>query len=194
MLELQVNLGSWFHQHLREVLARRNLSTKPETEDYLVTLLCRWGTEAPPDHSMTLLFAEAQWEEDPAVRFKKFRDLGDDALCMSGFFAEHFECKGVGSDFVDQLGGNAYRLAFGESHRVPEKERGTPIVYAELSAKFSRVAHALDELRDATTLRTPQDIVRLYDSWRRTRSPRLAAKLAKQGVFPSQDVDGDHIH
>ncbi|MCZ7687217.1 MAG: hypothetical protein M5U28_54170 [Sandaracinaceae bacterium] len=42
-------------------------------------------------------------------------------------------------------------------------------------------------------MRTPQDIVKLYDRWRRTRSPRLAERLRAEGVFPTGEGPGGRI-
>jgi len=39
-----------------------------------------------------------------------------------------------------------------------------------------------------TSLRTPQDIVRLYDRWRQGRSVAIAERLAAAGVFPQVEA------
>src|SRR5689334_21106552 len=41
-------------------------------------------------------------------RFRKLRGLGDHALYVSGFFAEHLESRGVKRPYVNGLGKSAY--------------------------------------------------------------------------------------
>jgi len=63
-------------------------------------------------------------------------------------------------------------------------------VYRELAALFAPITRVLDDVRESTALRTPQDIVRLYDKWRRTGSPRIAARLSAEGVYPGRGPSG----
>ena len=60
----------------------------------------------------------------------------------------------------------------------------------ELAEGFDDFARVLDEVRERTVLRSPQDIVRLYDLWKRTKDPRFAEKLRGQGVFPQKGDSG----
>ncbi len=115
---------------------------------------------------------------NPRERLRHFRDTGDAALYTCGFFADHLETRGVSEDSFISMGGRAYRAA---STLCPR--RG--MVYDELASGFERMVVLLDEVREETVLKTPQDIVRLYDKWRRTGSPKVAARLHQAGVFPT---------
>ena len=74
----------------------------------------------------------------------------------------------------------------------PEAVRRT--AYGELAEGFPELVEVLDDVRETTDLKTPQDIVKLYDRWRRTRSPKLAARLREEGVYPAVGPDGGLIH
>ena len=66
---------------------------------------------------------------------------------------------------------------------------GLEDAYPELAEAFDLLARALDDVRETTALRTPQDIVRLYERWRRTGSPLLADRLREEGVYPVKGAD-----
>jgi hypothetical protein len=91
------------------------------------------------------------------------------------------------------MGGGAYENA-GVLAIHSASEASRIAVYRELARKFVPFAQVLDELRETTALKTPQDIVKLYDKWRRTRSPRLAERLSAEGVHPVLPTDKPTLH
>jgi hypothetical protein len=90
-------------------------------------------------------------------------------------------------EYFATVGGRAYRAAgvLDPQHHV---------TFGELASGFLDFALVLEEVREETVLRTPQDIVKLYDRWRRTRSPKLAARLHAAGVFPQVPRDDEGLH
>ena len=81
-----------------------------------------------------------------------------------------------------------FQLAARNAHEAARIE-----VYRELASLFAPITRVLDDVRESTALRTPQDIVRLYDKWRRTGSPRIAARLSAEGVYPGRGST-DTVH
>jgi len=176
------DLRGWFRERLEAALGDRGLAAQESTRAYLVDLLARVGLgkeNAALSRPLALQLAEARAAERDAERFRLYRALGDDALYLRGFCAEHLDHRGITTDYVATLGEAAYdqagELALGSAGEI----------YRELSRKFEPFANALDDVREGTALRTPSDIVRLYDRWTRTRSPRIAERLSAEGVFPS---------
>jgi hypothetical protein len=55
-------------------------------------------------------------------------------------------------------------------------------VYAELSHKFMPMVDALGEVSDTGRVFSEADILRLYEIWLKTGSPRARAQLGKLGV------------
>lgn len=190
-IEMSANVRGWFHEKLHEALNRTLPTTSEATEMYLVELLARYAEKAAPAslaQPLALMLAEAV-ETEGAERIKKLRELGDTALYVLGFFEDYLDRKGISRSYVVAMGGRAYAGAESLAAYSPA-EAVRKDVYAELADGFEGYVVALDEVRESTVLRTPQDIVRLYEKWKRTRSPRVAARLRSEGVFPALGDDG----
>ncbi len=185
-IEAHADTRGYFHDRLERALSRLRLDVSPEARFYLLDLLARQLTAARFDEPIVTGLARAYATEEPHERFRRFRATGDGALHGCGFFAEHFERKGLSRDYVVGMGARAYRQAerVGRSVRQPSAE-----IFCELAEGFDAFACALGEVREETALRTPQDIVRLLDRYRATRSPLLAERLEAAGVFPQLSGD-----
>lgn len=180
-------LASYFQERLRSVLERRSLRLGGAVEIYLVHLLERYS-HARPDQAMRPLvehLSDALDAPSPQDRLRRYREMGDAALCVCGLFHEHLAARGINRRYVVSMGGHAYRhashLAGATPGAVAEDSAG---VYGELADRFDPIASVLDDVRETTSLRTPQDVVRLYERWRRTGSPVLAERLRQAGVYP----------
>ncbi len=188
-IEMVGDVAGWFRERLVSCLSARQIRVAEETEFYLVELLAsaaRRGAEGRGvgARPLALALAEANEAEGDA-RLERYRALGDEALYVGGFFVEHLDRRGLSEDYVHRIGSGAYRVAGRLAERsVAESARA--VVYEELAARFERLARVFDDVRESTALRTPQDIVRLYDKWRRTGSARLAERLFAEGVFPGR--------
>jgi hypothetical protein len=179
-IETFADLRGWFRERLEAALGDRGLAAEEATRAYLVDLLARVGLgkeNAALSRPLAIQLAEARSAEG-GDRFRLYRALGDDALYLRGFCAEHLDHRGITTDYVATLGEAAYDHA-------GDLALGGGEVYRELSRKFEPFAEALDDVREGTALRTPSDIVRLYDRWTRTRSPKIAERLSAEGVFPA---------
>ena len=180
-IETFADLRGWFRERLEAALGDRRVGAGEATRAYLVDLLARMGLGQDESLSQPLAFqlAEAHSAEREIERFRRYRALGDEALYLRGFCAEHLDHRGITTEYVRTLGEAAYdhagELALG----------GASEVYRELARKFEPFADALDDVREGTAMRTPRDIVRLYDKWTRTHSPKIAERLSAEGVFPT---------
>lgn len=185
-----VDLNGWFRERLEAVLERRSIPVTAQAQGYLVELLVR-NAGTPPDLDRPLAFALAEACEpvEAGERYRRHRALGDRALYLSGFFSEHLERRGIARDYVQAMGSRGY----GTAGDLCRRWGGPGAVLEELSERFAPMALVLDEVRESTALRTPQDIVRLYDRWKQTRSARLAERLAEEGVFPVAQ-GGETLH
>ncbi len=193
-IETFADLGGWFHDQLDAALARRGVQAADATRAYLVDLLARMGggDDGSLRTPLAIQLAEARAVPGGAERLRRFRALGDDALYLRGFCSEHLEHRGISAGYVATLGEAAYDHA-GEL-ALRSAERPVSGVYRELARKFARLAAALDELRESTVLRTPGDVVHLYDRWQKTHSPRLAERLSEEGVFPALGPRNRAVH
>ncbi len=193
MIEMSGNVRGWFHERLQSAIDRQRTPTSEATEMYLVELLARYAeTPVSLAQPLALMLAEAAEAAGPE-RIRRLRELGDTALYVLGFFEDHLDRRGITRDYVVTMGGRAYARAEALSVFSP-RESVRRDVYGELADGFEGYAEAFDEVRESTVLRTPQDIVRLYEKWKRTRSPRVAARLRSEGVFPTIEADGELLH
>lgn len=185
MIEKSGNVRGWFHERLQDALRRIATPTSEATEMYLVELLARHAENAGATFArpLALMLADAMEAEGPD-RIRRLRELGDSALYVLGFFEDHLDRRGISRSYVVTMGGRAYARAESLSAYSP-REAVRRDVYGELADGFEGYVEALDEVRESTVMRTPQDIVRLYEKWKRTGSPKVAERLRSEGVFPA---------
>ncbi len=190
-IETFADLRVWFRERLEAALGERRLGAGEGTRAYLVDLLARVGLGQENDalkRPLALQLAEARNAERAPERLRLYRALGDDALYLRGFCADHLDHRGITTEYVATLGEAAYdqagELSLGSAGHV----------YRELARKFEPFADALDDVREGTALRTPSDIVRLYDKWNRTHSPKIAERLSAEGVFPTLGSPPKAVH
>lgn len=191
MIEPHADVRGYFRERLLGALERHRLPIDSGTEFYLVNLLSEFAI-APPLPTLERPLAEQladALETEGYERLRRFRGLGDAALYVSGFFADHLERRGITADYAGAMGGRAYRSASAIVRFAPPREAALAPVYDELAAKFSAYVDVLSDVREASTPRTPQDIVRLYERWKHTRSPALADKLRSVGLFPVLEAE-----
>ena len=178
----------FFRDQLIAALSHQKLATSAFTECYLVHLLAGFargerlpGREPGFDElPLAILYARAL----QASRFERavlLRATADTALFVSGFFAASLPGGSGDVRYYASLGGRAY-TRLGQEHR-PEDPAGSS-VFDELAARFLRFVDVLAEIAEKTRLSTADSVVRLYERWAATGSPRAAALLAEQGITP----------
>ena len=106
----------FFRKSWPEPSGREGSKTTGEATTYLVALLADFA--APDknagqtmDRPLTFLLDEALHTTKPAERFERLRVLGDGVLYSTGFFADHFEARGVDQKYLIGIGAAAYGAA-----------------------------------------------------------------------------------
>jgi hypothetical protein len=188
MTETLVNESplEFFREQVEKAMEHQKVSTSAFTEYYLVNLLagCVNGELPPPEPGfdetpLALLYVRAL----QASRFERarlLRTLGDRALFVSGFFADSVSGKLVDLDYYKALGGQAY----GRLSREAEASFLYGGVFSELAFRFTQFADVLAEVSEQSRLGSNTSLLRLYERWILTGSPRDAALLAKRGMAP----------
>ena len=113
-------------------------------------------------------------------RERGLQRLGDVSLFIAGFFAHSFARKLIDIDYHIAMGGGAYGTLAGGLCRGRRQVLGR--VFAELAAKFLPLVDALGEISDAARRYTQADVLRLYELWLKTGSPRARGLLRKLGI------------
>ena len=112
-----------------------------------------------------------------------WRELGDQALYISGFFRSSLNRQTISVDYYLSMGASAYSQLAGLL-RAPGEGASLDAVYAELADSFEDCSEVLQTVRDAVRADAHSDILRLYEEWVTTGNPRTAERLRELGVVP----------
>jgi hypothetical protein len=173
------NLREFFRDTLHEALCRQHLEVEDHTEHYVVNLLTLFALKP-----LAAMLGEAlEAPPDTPHQHRALQRLGDVSLFIAGFFANSFARKLVDIDYHIAMGGGAYHtLAHCTAHA---RGRALAGVFGELSRKFQPMVDALNEVSEGNGVRSDADILRLYEIWLKTGSPRCYGKLKSLGVDPT---------
>lgn len=199
------SVSEFFEEALEEAMRARGVAASGGATAYLVGLLVDLAKPGSPveqtlERSLTLMLDEALHTPELAHRFEKLRTLGDGVLYTSGFFADHFQARGVDTKYVIGIGRTAYESA--GSLLVPtsspslEEQASSPKgthIFKELSARFAEFVAVLGEVANATLARgaaTSRGLLTLYERWLKTRSESLADALGAHGFVAPRGGGG----
>jgi hypothetical protein len=184
--------AEYFKDLIDSALVRQRLHANELTACYLVNLLC--GFVRPDrrtgfgDDDLPLAFRLGRALESGGLEQRaRLRSLGDFSLFMSGFFSDSFRRRSVDVDYYVSMG----EYAYGSLSRRDEDAFGD--VFAELAAKFLAFTDVLSDVSERTGLAAPADVLRLYEKWLRTRSPRDGQRLVDRGIIPNSSIGSKFI-
>lgn len=180
-----VSVSDFFAEAVNDAMRSRGVQASDGARSYVVGLLSDLAKPGSPiertlERPLTLLLDEALHTPDVGERFDRLRTLGDGVLYSSGFFADHFEARGVDPSYVIGIGRTAYDSASSLIVSGPE-----PLdIFKELSQHFARFVEVIGEVANATIARgvaTSKGLIKLYERWLKTRSNKLGEALASHG-------------
>ncbi|MEM7404001.1 MAG: hypothetical protein AAF458_01855 [Pseudomonadota bacterium] len=184
------DVQSYFEDAVRDASKDQGVGASPDACNYVAGMLARFSrtdrlVEKTPDGrripALAQLYARAHASGDSEERCRVMQQLGDVALFLAGVFTESFNRKLVDVDYCIAMG----RGAYGYIASAPPRGQGAsarPRVYAELSERFVRFVDVLNQIWEHSAGRSNCDVLRLYEVWMRTRSPRAAQQLKALGV------------
>ncbi len=184
------NLEEFFRDAVDAAIHSQNLSVSGHTAHYVVNLLTLYSRsehfyERTDDgvaiRPLAMMLDDALSSETEAQREAHYRRLGDVALFVAGFFARSFSRRAVDVDYYIAMGGNAYST-LSNTLRGSSRPHVFCDIYDELADKFQPWVDVLNEIAEGARALTDRDLMRLYDTWRRTGSARAAAILREHGV------------
>jgi hypothetical protein len=188
------SLREFFKDTLHGALCRQHLAVEDQTEHYVVNLLTLFARsealyESTPDglrlKPLAAMLCEAlEAPSGTAERHRYLQRLGDVSLFVAGFFAQGFATKLIDIDYHIAMGGRAYG-ALAQATARGGRGRVLSAVFAELSEKFQPMVDALNEVSEGSCPHSDRDILRLYEIWLKTGSPRRYAQLKRLGVDPT---------
>jgi hypothetical protein len=186
------DIRAYFRDAIHDALGRQSLSAQDETVIYLSNLLTGFlraerlydrTPEGVMIRPLAHLYGEAVNAPSAEERDRALRRLGDVSLFIAGLFADSLSRSLVDVDYYIAMGGNAYgHLA--DSTRTSRALRALKDVFSELAAQFAAFVDVLAEVGENANLRRSADVLRLYEIWLATGSPRAAGRLRSLGIDP----------
>jgi hypothetical protein len=167
------NLTEFFRDALGEALAHQHVALDEHTAHYVVSLLTLYsrtevshGDTRPGQRWVSLaeLLASAADARTQAERDATLQRLID-------------------VDYHVAMGGRAYGTLAAATVTGPR--RALCGVFGELARKFQSVVDAIGEISDSARVWSSKDVLRLYELWLKTGSPRAQGLLQQLGVSPS---------
>jgi hypothetical protein len=176
----------YFKELVDGAMAHQHLAARELTAFYLVHLLAsfmqRPATDATEeDEPLAIRFARAL-ERGGSEQRTSLKRIGDASLFISGFFSDSLNRKLVDVDYYASIGGCAYNVL-----SRTETDTFSP-VFAELGEKFTGFVDVLCEVSERTACTSNSDVLRLYEKWLKTGSPRSGQLLVERGVVPNGSV------
>src|SRR5579862_5593317 len=186
------SLREFFRDAFHAASARQHLDIDEQAEQYVVNLLTMFSRadalyEQTPDglriRPLAHMLADALEAKSAGERHRGLQRLGDVSLFIAGFFARSFARKLIDIDYHIAMGGNAYS-SLADTLQRTLSGRCVAAVYAQLARKFQGLVDALNEVSDMSHHYSDADILRLYEIWMKTGSPRARGLLRELGVQP----------
>jgi hypothetical protein len=186
------SLREFFRDAFHAASEHQRLDIDEQAEQYVVNLLTMFsradalyertpeGLRIKPLAQMLMDALEAPTE---VARQRSLQRLGDVSLFVAGFFARSFARKLIDIDYHIAMGGNAYS-SLADTLQRSLSGRCVAAIYTQLAQKFQRLVDALNEVSEMSYQHTDADILRLYEIWMKTGSPRAHGLLSKLGVQP----------
>jgi hypothetical protein len=186
------SLREFFRDAFHAASEHQHLDIDEQAEQYVVNLLTMFSRadalyERTPDglriRPLAQMLADALEAPSALARQRGLQRLGDVSLFIAGFFARSFARKLIDIDYHIAMGGNAYS-SLADTMQRSVSGRCVAAIYAQLAEKFQRLVDALNEVSEMSYRHTDADILRLYEIWMKTGSPRAHGLLKQLGVQP----------
>jgi len=187
------SLREFFRDAFHTASEHQNLDIDEQCEQYVVNLLTMFSRadalyERTPDglriRPLAHMLSDALEAPNAAARHRGLQRLGDVSLFIAGFFARSFARKLIDIDYHIAMGGNAYS-SLADTMQRSSSGRCVAAIYSQLAQKFQRLVDALNEISETSYRHTDADILRLYEIWMKTGSPRAHGLLRGLGVQPA---------
>lgn len=203
VLAVETNVEAFFYNLVDEAASHRDLDASAESRHYLVNLLTHYARaahlyERSAEGRMTLkplagMYAEAVSSSSEEARNQALRRLGDVALFVSGVFPESIPRRYVDLDYYIAMGEAAY-ASLADMVADSMRWRALAEIFEELAANFPLFVDLLGEVTDQASLGSDEDLLRAYEQWLSTGSPRMHRKLLAAGLVPVSTKPGKRLN
>ncbi len=170
------SLASFFYTAIIEAQDRGKTSLSDEVEAYLVHLLSCFArrTEVAGRTSKPLATQYlTACSHAGTTRSLALREVGDRALFITGVVPHSLDRTPVNLRYVRSIGSSAYGQISGGNRGLA--------VFDELAENFEAIGEVISETLDGEP--QSQNLMELYERWRRFGDSRDARRLAEAGVL-----------
>jgi hypothetical protein len=194
LIDVSPNIGAYFEEIVHDAVRARRVAATEAAEHYLVELLIDHARGPQPDagdQPFTFQLRDAL-ERRGAERFERLRCIGDRVLYALGFFRGHLSRRGADPEYVMSVGSSAYGHA--SAMLRLSASQSSHDVFTELSEGFAVFVGVMAEIADGALANAGDDtsLLRAYERWQHTGSPRLARALGTMGFMPVPGAGGIH--
>jgi hypothetical protein len=180
--------AEYFKELVDGALAHQRIAAGELTAFYVVNLLTGYLQRPVQEDEAPLALRLAEALDAAGMRQRtSLKQIADSSLFISGFFADSLTRKLVDIDYYVSIGGTAY-TALSRS----ETDTFSP-VFAELAENFVRFVDVLSEVSERASCCSNADLLRLYERWLKTGSPRSGQLLIERGVVPNPAAKNSRV-
>ena len=165
----------FFKERLEEAVREHHFTFSEPVMFYAVTLLSSIGNRRFLEEPLGERLVQAD-SKTGAERWRLLRTTGDDALLIVGFCSNSLNRRMISLNYFIDVGIRAYEV-LGD-----EDEGALADTFQELAKKFMPLADVIEEVSSRVSLTDVRNILAMYERWQKTRSPRLAKRLAEMGI------------
>ena len=189
LLSREENLFDFFHEAVGGAVSDCGSTVSEDGVYYLSNLLVERGRTPETTQPQTLVELQIQAQnQGGAGAVQAWRELGDRALYVSGFFRASLTRKNVSTDYYLSMGAAAYDQLAGVM-RWTGAGGGFETIYEELAEQFEYCSSILQRVRDRVRAHSNADILKLYEQWTVNPDPVIAQQLSDLGVIPMRPED-----
>lgn len=192
--------AEYFKEMVVSSIRNQHTDVSDTVEFYLVNLLSEClkaervfhGGDIENEEPLTQKLNKAL-NADAYEKIRRFKDLGDFTLFISGFFSDSLNRKLVDVDFYGVVGSVAYSNL---AAIMKNKKNGEVFssLYGELAEKFFPITDVLCEVSQKTSLGKKENLLRIYEKWVKTDSKRDAGRLINEGIIPTANARSKYLH
>ena len=184
LLSREENLFDFFYDAVGCAVSSSGGSVSEDGVYYLTNLLVDRGRSSEASDATTLVDLQIRAQESGgATAAQSWRELGDRALYVSGFFRSSLNRQNITLEYYLSMGAAAYdQLA--NVMRWTGSGGGFEAIYDELAHQFQTCSTVLQRVRDQVRAHSHADILALYQQWLVSPDPVTADMLTELGVVP----------
>lgn len=183
-LVAEENLFDYFRARVKTAVDHQRAPVSESAVFYLSGVLADQGhreEEAEPAPTTLVELRERASCAPLGEAVPLWKRLGDQSLVAVGFFRENLSHRKVSASYYAEMGRSAYAVL---ARALKDPNSAVHDIFGELAERYEACAEVIKEVRDESRECNATDIVKLYEEYLMTGSPRIAERLRQLGVVP----------